>query len=226
MRGGLGTRLASGFQTSSVVAIHFMSKFICAGNGIAQAGNQNTAFSRLTGTSVGLQVLHSTSSAIKTAFSGLSRTYTGLHEPHRTSTVVKTAFSHALLESAFHRFGGNFDSRTASSRRGGILCGGKTIPIRVTAAGRRKGMSAVGHSYGRRCMHGLLQAEGVRVCQQRVGDSLRRTFPFQHSIRRQNMHITVNPVPYRANYFGEKFHFDQNEKLGIRCVWIMVLNLY
>jgi len=27
------------------------------------------------------------------------------------------------------------------------------------------------------------------------------------------MHVAVNPVPYRANYFGEKLHFDQNEKL-------------
>ena len=65
-------------------------------------------------------------------------------------------------------------------------------------------VSAVGHTYERRCMHGLLRAEGVRVCQQRVGDSLRRTFPFQHSIRRQNMHITVNPVPHRANYLGKR----------------------
>ena len=27
-------------------------------------------------------------------------------------------------------------------------------------------VSAVGHAYRRRCMHGLLRAEGVRVCQQ------------------------------------------------------------
>ena len=27
------------------------------------------------------------------------------------------------------------------------------------------------------------------------------------------MHVAVNPVVYRANYFGEKLHFDQNEKL-------------
>ena len=33
-------------------------------------------------------------------------------------------------------------------------------------------VSAVGHTYGRRCMHGPLRA-GVRVCQQRVGDLLR-----------------------------------------------------
>lgn len=64
-----------------------------------------------------------------------------------------------------------------------------------------------------RCMHGLLRAEGVRVCQQRVGDSLRRTFPFQHSIIRRNVRVAVNPVPYRANYFGEKLNFDQNENL-------------
>lgn len=27
------------------------------------------------------------------------------------------------------------------------------------------------------------------------------------------MHVAVNPVVYRANYFREKLHFDQNEKL-------------
>ena len=27
------------------------------------------------------------------------------------------------------------------------------------------------------------------------------------------MHVAVNPVSYRGNYFGEKLHFHQNEKL-------------
>ena len=27
------------------------------------------------------------------------------------------------------------------------------------------------------------------------------------------MHVIVNLVPYRANYYGEKLHFGQNEKL-------------
>lgn len=44
-------------------------------------------------------------------------------------------------------------------------------------------VTAVGHTYGRRSMHGLLRAEGIAVCQRRVGESLERTFPFQHSLR-------------------------------------------
>jgi len=74
-------------------------------------------------------------------------------------------------------------------------------------------VSAVGHTYGRRTMHGLLRAEGLSVCQRRVGESLQRTNPFQHSLRRANVHRSVNPVPYRADFFGEKLHLDQNEKL-------------
>jgi len=74
-------------------------------------------------------------------------------------------------------------------------------------------VSAVGHTYGRRTMHGLLRAEGLSVCQRRVGESLQRTNPFQHSLRRANVHSLVNPVPYRADFFGEKLHLDQNEEL-------------
>ena len=74
-------------------------------------------------------------------------------------------------------------------------------------------VSAVGHTYGRRTMHGLLRAEGLSVCQRRVGESLQRTNPFQHSLRRANVQRSVNPVPYRADFFGEKLHLDQNEKL-------------
>jgi len=52
-------------------------------------------------------------------------------------------------------------------------------------------VSAVGHTYGRRTMHGLLRAEGLSVCQRRVGESLQRTNPFQHSLRRP-MHFDPN----------------------------------
>ena len=41
-------------------------------------------------------------------------------------------------------------------------------------------VSVVDHTYGRRCMHSLLQAGGIQVCQRRVGESLRRTFLFQY----------------------------------------------
>ncbi len=72
---------------------------------------------------------------------------------------------------------------------------------------------AHGHSYGRRTLHGLLRSRGVHVSQQRVGQSLRRMFPLAHSQRAVTLGRRINPVPYRATYFGEKIHLDQNEKL-------------
>ena len=76
-------------------------------------------------------------------------------------------------------------------------------------------ISAVGHSYGRKFMYGLLRSENVIVSERRIGESLGRTHPFQNHLRRQNMQKTVNPLPYRASFFGEKLHFDQNEKLSM-----------
>ena len=71
----------------------------------------------------------------------------------------------------------------------------------------------VGHSYGRRSLQGLLGAEGIRVSQRRLGRSLRRTFPLAHSVRTQTLGRWIIPIPYRAEFYGEKIHFDQNEKL-------------
>ena len=72
----------------------------------------------------------------------------------------------------------------------------------------------VGHSYGRRSMQGLLRSQGMRVSQARIGSAL-RTFPFAHAQRVANIVHHINPVPYRATFFGEKLHFDQNEKLNM-----------
>ena len=33
--------------------------------------------------------------------------------------------------------------------------------------------------------------------------------------RRQGIATLLNPMPYRADYFGEKLHVDQNEKLAM-----------
>ena len=71
----------------------------------------------------------------------------------------------------------------------------------------------VGHSYGRRSLHGLLRSRGIHVSQQRLGMSLRRTFPLSLFQRRRTMGRAINPIPYRATFYGEKLHMDQNEKL-------------
>lgn len=62
-------------------------------------------------------------------------------------------------------------------------------------------------------MTGFLSSEGFRISQQRVGRSLQRVDPVHHSKRRNFTHRSINPIPYTAQYFGEKLHVDQNEKL-------------
>ena len=58
-----------------------------------------------------------------------------------------------------------------------------------------------------------LSAQGIRIGEKRIGASLQRVDPSRHYTRQQQMHRVTNPVPYRAEYFGEKLHIDQNEKL-------------
>ncbi len=62
-------------------------------------------------------------------------------------------------------------------------------------------------------MTGFLASQGIRVCQLRVGQSLRRVNPGHHRHRLTRTHRLTNPSPYRSEYFGEKVHVDQNEKL-------------
>ena len=62
-------------------------------------------------------------------------------------------------------------------------------------------------------MTGLLASQGFRLSEQRVGESLRRVNPGYSNARRANTARQMNPVPYRADYFGHKLHIDQNEKL-------------
>ena len=71
----------------------------------------------------------------------------------------------------------------------------------------------VGPDYGRKTMTGFLASKGIRCSEQRVGESLQRVSPSQHASRRSLAHRRMNPVPYNADYFGQKLHVDQNEKL-------------
>ena len=61
-------------------------------------------------------------------------------------------------------------------------------------------VSRVGHSYGRRTMHGLLSSVGVQVCQARVAISLSRIAPIQYACRRNFMNRLLNPFPYHARF--------------------------
>ena len=63
-------------------------------------------------------------------------------------------------------------------------------------------------------MTGFIKQEyGLTVGQNRVAAALSNTCPRNHQMRRDGTAAQVNPIPYRADYFGHKVHFDQNEKL-------------
>ncbi len=64
-------------------------------------------------------------------------------------------------------------------------------------------------------MTGMLASQGFRVSELRIGESLQRMNPGYHHKRQTRTERQTNPVPYRADYFGEKLHIDQNEKLVI-----------
>ena len=62
-------------------------------------------------------------------------------------------------------------------------------------------------------MTGLLSSQGLHISERRVGESLGRVNPTYHQARQTATARQMNPVPYRADYFGHKLHIDQNEKL-------------
>ncbi|XP_041960405.1 uncharacterized protein LOC121718985 isoform X2 [Alosa sapidissima] len=66
--------------------------------------------------------------------------------------------------------------------------------------------------YGRKTMKGYLATKGIRACHMRVGAAMQAVRPHYHEGRQRGAR-NLNPVPYRAEYFGEKLHMDQNEKL-------------
>ena len=63
-------------------------------------------------------------------------------------------------------------------------------------------------------MTGFIRKEfGLSVGQNRVGNALATVCPRNHQQRREGTFRQVNSIPCRADYFGRKIHFDQNEKL-------------
>ena len=62
-------------------------------------------------------------------------------------------------------------------------------------------------------MTGVLQSKGIKVCEKKVGQSLRRLDPASQRKREETAGRSLNPKCYSADYFGHKVHIDQNEKL-------------
>ena len=59
----------------------------------------------------------------------------------------------------------------------------------------------------------IKQKYGMGIGQNRIGKALATVAPNYHQRRRTTTTRSINPIPYTADYFGHKLHFDQNEKL-------------
>ena len=64
----------------------------------------------------------------------------------------------------------------------------------------------------------LSQKHKVTISQIRVALALRVVAPIYHQRRQANIARMINLIPYRAVYFRNKLHVDQNEKLIIYAV--------
>ena len=73
----------------------------------------------------------------------------------------------------------------------------------------------VGPVYGRRSMKGVLESKGLKVCEARVAQSLRRVAPTQYEQCRHDTLDKINCIPYIARFYGHKLHMDQSEKLAM-----------
>ena len=60
---------------------------------------------------------------------------------------------------------------------------------------------------------GALLSKSIHVCEEKVGQSLKRLDPASHQRREETAGRCLNPKCYSADYFGHKVHIDQNEKL-------------
>ena len=81
----------------------------------------------------------------------------------------------------------------------------------------------MGPTYGRKLMTGHLRhTRGLNIGINRVGNSLRRVSNNYHMARQINTARLLNPIPYFAEYFGHKLHLDQNEKLSMYGVTVVI----
>ena len=137
-----------------------------------------------------------------------------------TYLVVELGLTHYQVAERLQRDSGLENPRGLSERTVRRFCQENGISRRtpisdcLLTATVRHAVSQVGPYYGRRTIQGLLSARyGIRVNQTRIGQTLRSVDPEAHRRRTHTARRQFNPVRYTASYFGEKLHFDQNEKL-------------
>ncbi|XP_076846835.1 uncharacterized protein LOC143491565 [Brachyhypopomus gauderio] len=75
-----------------------------------------------------------------------------------------------------------------------------------------KAITETGPTFGRRMMNGYLAMKGVYAAEKRISSALRTIHQPYHEARQRGAR-NLNPIPYQADYMGQKVHLDQNEKL-------------
>ena len=73
----------------------------------------------------------------------------------------------------------------------------------------------LGENYGRKMMHGVMKTKGINVSETKIGTILDDINPEVQTKRQNVANRSLNPKLYNATYFGDKFHYDQNEKMGM-----------
>lgn len=70
-----------------------------------------------------------------------------------------------------------------------------------------------GPTWGRKMTKGFLKIKGIDAGNRHVGKALSVVSPLYYAARCANVQHNINPLPYKADYFGHKLHIDRNEKL-------------
>ena len=60
---------------------------------------------------------------------------------------------------------------------------------------------------------GYLRSKGTSISENTVAKVMKKIHPYHVSERHFKAGRSLNPKPYHADYFGQKLHIDQNEKL-------------
>ena len=117
-------------------------------------------------------------------------------------TLLSTGSSYADISEYLRRVTGETQGLSARSVRRYCCRRGVRVRPLVDQPSLDRVVSSlvnrVGHSYGKRTMHGL--SAGVRACQARVALSLSRIAPIQYASRRSFANRSLNPFPYCKNY--------------------------
>ena len=83
----------------------------------------------------------------------------------------------------------------------------------------------VGDSSGRKILTDTLQSKEILVGKTKVGKILKEINPNAQKVREYSAGRSLNPKVYKADYFGQKIYYDQNEKLGMYGVFMPVLKM-